>query len=94
MWGEIDLATKLWTIPAFDPVTGRRMKSNETHVVPMSDRAIAILREARKPDEGPVVFPGGNGQPLSDNTLSKLIRVGNIAGTAIYAELPASLSST
>ena len=61
LWEEIDLATKLWTIPAFDPVTGRRMKSNETHVVPMSDRAIAILREARKLHEGPVVFPGGTG---------------------------------
>ena len=81
LWEEIDLATKLSTIPAFNPTTGRRMKSNETHVVPMSDRAIAILREARKLHEGPVVYPGRKGQPLSDNTLSKLMRDANIAGT-------------
>ena len=81
LWEEIDHERKLWTMPAHDPVTGRRMKSGETHVVPLSDRAIEILREARKLHNGPVVFPGIKGQPLSDNTLSKLMRDAGKAGT-------------
>ena len=81
LWDEIDLDAKLWTIPAFDPVTGRRMKSGEMHVVPLSDRAIEILMDARGFHDDPVVFPGTQGQPLSDNTLSKLLRDGGIAGT-------------
>ena len=81
LWGEIDLETKLWKIPAFDPVTGRRMKSGEMHVVPLTDRAVEILKEARKLHAGPVVFPGTKGQPLSDNTLSKLMRDARLAGT-------------
>ncbi len=81
MWAEIDLETKLWTIPGVDPVTGRRMKSGQTHVAPLSDRSIQILFEARKLHHGPVVFPGTKGQPLSDNTLSKLLRDASIAGT-------------
>ena len=81
LWEEIDIERKLWTIPGVDPVTGRRMKTRETHVVPLSDRAVAILLEARKLRNGPAVFPGTKGQPVSDNTLSKLMRDAEIAGT-------------
>jgi integrase len=81
LWEEIDLDARLWVMPAFDPVTGRRMKSGEAHTVPLSDRAIEILQEAHRLRQGPVVFPGARGQPLSDNTLSKLMRDGGIAGT-------------
>ena len=34
-WDEIDLAKKLWTIPA------PRMKSNRQHIVPLSEAAAA-----------------------------------------------------
>jgi len=44
-WSEIDLATKTWTIPA------SRMKGGREHRVPLSDRAIEILR-ARPHREG------------------------------------------
>ena len=81
LWQEFDLQRQLWTIPATDPVTGRRMKAGEMHVVPLSDRAIKILVEARKLSDGPIVFPGRKGQPLSDNTLSKLLRDAKITGT-------------
>ena len=81
LWEEIDLERKLWTIPGVNPVTGRRMKSRETHVVPLSDRAAEILQEARGLHDGPIVFPGTKGQLLSDNTLSKLMRDTRIAGT-------------
>jgi integrase len=75
LWEEVDLDRKLRTIPA------RRMKSRETHVVPLVDRALEILQEVRELHAGPVVYPGSNGQPLSDNTLSKPMRDAAIAGT-------------
>ncbi len=81
LWSEIDLERRLWTIPGSDANTGRRMKSGEEHVVPLSSRAVAILHEARELHDGPLVFPGTKGQPLSDNTLSKLMRDAGLAGT-------------
>ena len=81
LWNEIDLTARTWTIPASDPVSGRRMKAGAMHVVPLADRAVEILQEARKLHEGRLVFPGTKGQPLSDNTLSKLMRDGGVPGT-------------
>jgi integrase len=81
LWAEIDLEHKLWTIPGSDPVTGRRMKSRVTHVVPLANRASEILQEARELHPGPTVFPGTKRQPLSDTTLSKLMRDAGVAGT-------------
>jgi integrase len=49
MWSEIDLANKVWTIPA------SRMKGGEEHRVPLSDRALAIL--ADMPPNRERVFP-------------------------------------
>jgi integrase len=49
-WSEIDLAARVWTIP------GERMKGGKEHRVPLSDRALAILREL--PQDGDAVFPG------------------------------------
>ena len=41
-WGEIDLSTRVWTVPA------RRMKAGRKHRVPLPDRTIEILGEASK----------------------------------------------
>ncbi|MDB5660455.1 MAG: hypothetical protein JWS10_3070 [Cypionkella sp.] len=70
LWSEIDLAAKLWTIPAL------RMKAKRAHRVPLSGRVVAILKEARGLSEGDgLVFPGTiKGRPLSDMTLIKLVR--------------------
>lgn len=69
-WGEVDLAVKLWTVPA------DRMKASEEHVVPLSDAAISVLQAVR--DEGlearDVVFPGPSGSSLSDMTLSAVLK--------------------
>lgn len=81
LWQEIDLGQRLWTIPGYDPSTGRRMKSGQTHVVPLSTRAVAILREARSLNERGMIFPGSTGKPLSDNTLSKLMRDAGVPAT-------------
>ena len=70
MWSEVDLDTTIWTIPA------ERMKAGREHRVPLCARALEILTEARQLGSGSgLVFPGTRpGKPLSDMTLSKLMR--------------------
>ncbi|TBA65363.1 site-specific integrase [Rhizobium ruizarguesonis] len=69
-WEELDLAAKVWTIPA------DRMKMKKLHRVPLGKRVLAILDEAMKlDDESGLVFPGTKrGKQLSDMTLSKLVK--------------------
>ena len=59
-----------WTISA------ERMKMDKEHKVPLSTRAIEILREAKAISDGSdLVFPGTKqGKPLSDMTLSKRLK--------------------
>lgn len=49
--------------------------------MPLSDRTIEILGQARTLHDGALIFPSTSDQPLSDNTLSKLMRDGEAAGT-------------
>jgi integrase len=81
LWSEIDFEYRTWTIPGFDPITGRRMKAGRAHVVPLSARTLDILAEVRHLANCPLIFPGKKGQPLSDSTLSKLMRDAEIPGT-------------
>lgn len=68
-WDELDLETATWTVPA------DRMKMKREHRVPLSGRAMQILAEAREMADGSgLIFPSVRGRPLSDNTLSKLLR--------------------
>lgn len=68
-WSEIDLNSATWTVPA------SRMKGKVDHVVPLSDRAAAVLTAARALGDSQLVFPGTKvDRPLSDMTLSKLIK--------------------
>ena len=57
-WDEIDLEDAVWTIPA------DRMKARGEHRVPLSDRALAILDEARRKlsHPGGFVFPSQQGR--------------------------------
>lgn len=82
LWQEIDLVQKTWSIPGFSAETGRRMKNRETHIVPLSKQAMRVLKKVRKLyPQASLIFPGANGAPLSDNTLSKLMRDAAVAGT-------------
>src|SRR5262249_9683341 len=56
--GEFDLDAKAWVIPAARTKTGKR--SGEPHVVPLSDRAVAIVEAQRATTEDPdgLVFVG------------------------------------
>jgi integrase len=71
VWSEFDLPKCMWTIPA------ARMKAKKPHKVPLSARCLAILEEAKtlKREGDDLVFPGTkDGKPLSDMTLSKLVK--------------------
>lgn len=77
-WKEIDWDQALWTIP------GERMKAGKTHIVPLPDQAMAILvraKEAFGSGADQVIFPGKAGKPLSDMTLTKVLRT-SVAGNA------------
>ena len=57
------------------------MKAKRPHRVPLSDRAVSILHEAAafKRDGNELIFPGTKaGRPLSDMTMSKLMKDLNI----------------
>lgn len=67
-WAEIDLGAATWAIP------GSRMKMGAAHRVPLSAPALAILRHIQ-PLGGDLVFPSTKpGRPLSDMTLSAVLR--------------------
>ena len=68
-WDEVDTNRGVWTIPA------ERMKASQEHRVPLSAKTVDLLREAEEfADESGLVFPSPRGRPLSDSTLSKLLR--------------------
>lgn len=70
-WEEINLDEKLWSIPA------ERMKMKKEHRVPLVDAAIEVLNKMA-PQEAGLIFQGrekeGEPQPLSDMTLSAVLR--------------------
>ncbi|NQV63763.1 MAG: site-specific integrase [SAR86 cluster bacterium] len=65
-WGEFDLDERLWTIPA------SRIKAGREHQIPLSDAAVRVVEALPKVSN--IVFPGTRGQPLSDMTLTAVIR--------------------
>ena len=68
-WEEVDLDAEVWTVPA------ERMKANREHRVPLSCRTAEVLRTALIVRNGSkLVFPSPRGKPLSDMTLSKLLK--------------------
>ncbi len=70
LWSEIDPQAREWRIPAI------RMKDNEEHRVPLSDKAIAVLIEAMPLPESRFVFPSfyDPDKMLSENALSLMLR--------------------
>lgn len=68
MWAEFDLGARVWTIPA------ERMKAGKEHRVPLSEAAMDILTVRRAQPFCDYVFPNPSGHPLSDMTLSAVLR--------------------
>lgn len=70
-WAEIDLDNAEWNIPA------AKMKMRLPHLVPLSEQAVAILRELHPlTGRGQYVFPGGRSprRPMSNNAINAALR--------------------
>jgi hypothetical protein len=71
VWDEVDLSARLWVVPA------ERMKAGREHRIPLSDAAVALLRQQEQAllAGTNVVFPSvRDHKPLSDMTLTAVLR--------------------
>jgi integrase len=66
-WDEIDLDTGIWTIPA------ARMKGGRIHKVPLTERAVRVLKQARVAGEDHVFAGRQSGKGLSNMALLKTL---------------------
>ena len=72
-WSEIDHGKRVWEIPA------ARTKTGKVHRVPLSNQAMDLLEQARESTGGVgLIFPSQRGKPLTDSTISKLVRENGI----------------
>ncbi len=73
-WEELDPREGVWAVPA------TRMKAKREHRVPLCGRAIDIIDEARTFGDGsPIVFTIGDGQPIFEKHLRRLLATLEIA---------------
>lgn len=75
---EIDFEHKVWTIPA------ARMKMQREHTVPLPDFAISIVNRAKVlagDNHDQLLFPARSGKPISDMTMTKILRDMGIKAT-------------
>ena len=85
-WEEIDFDAKLWTIPPeHRKLTEKSKKSAAPHLVPLSDHALAILRELHAISGGREhIFPNRNSpnRPMSPETLRRALHRMGFKGKA------------
>lgn len=67
-WPEFNLDKAEWLVP------GERMKAGKDHRVPLSPAAMKLLRALPRIEGSDLVFPSRKGTPLSDMTLTKIMR--------------------
>lgn len=78
-WSEMDLAKRLWTVPA------HRMKAGREHRVPLSNCAMSILKHLRDADCGEFVFPGQKPKkPLSHMAMEMVLRRMKIENATVH----------
>jgi integrase len=67
-WPEIDLDSATWTVPR------SRMKGRREHRVPLSRRAVEIVREMASVRRSIYIFPGFlDARPLNDSTVNGVL---------------------
>ncbi len=90
-WAEIDLDTKLWTIPA------ERMKAKREYIVPLSSQALEIL-DVMKPISAhrEHVFPSRNDpkQPMNSQTANAALKRIGYSGKLVAHGLRSIASTT
>ncbi len=76
-WEQFDLEAAVWVKPA------ESMKTGKPHRVPLSDRALDVLSEARADQRGgALVFPGSRpGALLGDKVMTQALRQAGIAAS-------------
>lgn len=68
-WSEFDLDKAIWTVPAV------RMKAGHAHRIPLTERALDILKGLPRLDHNSHVFPGNaKGKPLSGMAMTMQLR--------------------
>ena len=68
-WSEIDWENRMWTVPA------ARMKAGREHRVPLSQQAMAVLRDAWTLGSGEgLIFRAKEGGQMSDMVFTALLR--------------------
>jgi integrase len=78
---EVNIAEKLWTVPA------ERMKAGKEHRVPLSGRALTILRDvtALQTGDDAFIFGGGKlGKPLSNMTMAAALHRMGYANVTVH----------
>ena len=78
VWSEFDFEKRLWTIPA------TRMKAKVEHRVPLSDRALEILRTIKPFSCGEHVFNEKQDKPMSNMTMNMLLRRIGVSGITVH----------
>jgi integrase len=69
-FAEVDAVARTWTVPA------DRMKMDREHVVPLTDRALAIVEAMRQRATGILIFGGAvDNRPISDTAMTKALRL-------------------
>lgn len=83
VWRDVDLDAKLWVVPS------EKMKKGREHRVPLSDRAVEVvrsmlpLRSRRDPDDA-LVFPGLRHASMSDMTLGAVLKRMKVTDVTIH----------
>jgi integrase len=78
-WDEFDVGRAIWTIPA------ARMKAGREHRVPLSKRALKIVKAMHEACDGVFVFSGQKvGKPLSVMALEMVLRRMKIEGVTVH----------
>jgi integrase len=68
-WSEIDFDKRTWAVPA------GRMKAAKDYRVPLSERALAILKALSTAKTGDLIFPGQHmSRPLSNMALTAVLK--------------------
>ncbi len=90
-WDEVDIEEREWRIP------GERTKSGVEHRIPLSDAALAVLESVRplQRERSDLVFPSPSkpGRPLSNMTLTKLLRDTGLADRTVVHGFRSSFRS-
>jgi integrase len=76
-WDEVDLAAKIWTIPA------ERMKGGREHRIPLSDSALALLKRMQGVRTNDFIFPGRRGR-LTPKTMQLVLRRMGRGGLTVH----------